>query len=46
MAIAIEEYIDRYVAKAEYHTERITKMHVKTRIQGQTLIILNPMPPI
>ena len=41
MAIDIKENIQQYVKKVERINERIKIMHIKTQIQGKTMIILN-----
>ena len=41
MAIAIKENLQQLATKVEHVNERITIMHIKTQIQGETMAILN-----
>lgn len=45
MAIAIEENHDQYIAKVEHRNGRIMTMRTKTKIQWETLIIINSHAP-
>ena len=45
MAIAVKENLQQFVTKFEHVDERITIMHIKTQIQGKTMVILNTHAP-